>query len=104
MQKQKNRVMKYTQLILGMLTVSAFLFFLLGEVLLPPENVSGHRECRVFRADWVQVMADGSQEHQDYGEVRLICVKVDGKWYMDFIMVMTMSVQNGTAYKVEPIS
>ena len=50
------------------------------------------------------VKEDGSEEHEDYGEVRLICVKVDGKWYMDFIMVMTMSVQNGTAYKAEPIS
>lgn len=43
------------------------------------------------------VMADGSQEHQDYGEVRLICVKVDGKWYMDFIMVMCMPARGGSA-------
>lgn len=43
------------------------------------------------------VMADGSEEHQDYGEVRLICVKVDGKWYMDFIMVMCMPVRSDTS-------
>ncbi len=43
------------------------------------------------------VMADGSENHQDYGEVRLICVKVDGIWYMDFIMVMCMPVHNGSS-------
>lgn len=50
------------------------------------------------------VKEDGSEEHEDYGEVRLICVKLDGKWYMDFLMVMTMPVHNGTADKAEPIS
>ena len=51
---------------------------------------------------WVDVaytieMTDGSQEHQDYGEVRLICVKVEGKWYMDFVMVMCMPVRSGAS-------
>ena len=55
-------------------------------------------------AECTIVKEDGSEEHEDYGEVRLICVKVDGKWYMDFIMVMTMPVQNGTAEKAEPIA
>lgn len=77
MEKQKNRVMKYTQCVLGMLMVSAFLFFLLGEVFLPPENVSEHRECRVFGADWVQVMEDGRQVSV---EVPGNCETKQGEW------------------------
>jgi len=51
---------------------------------------------------WVDVACtlikkDGSEEKQDYGEVRLICVKVDGKWYMDFIMVMCMPARGETS-------
>ncbi|MBE5949838.1 MAG: response regulator [Lachnospiraceae bacterium] len=61
MEKQKNRVMKFTQCILGILMVSAFAFFILGEVFLPRENVSEHGECRIFRADWSQVMPNGEQ-------------------------------------------
>lgn len=55
-------------------------------------------------AECIIVKEDGSEERQDYGEVRLICVKLDGKWYMDFIMVMAMPVHNGTTEKAEPIS
>lgn len=53
-------------------------------------------------AECIIIKEDGSEDRSDYGEVRLICVKVDGKWYMDFLMVMTMPVQNGTADKAEP--
>ncbi|MBO5049970.1 MAG: hypothetical protein J6C41_06045 [Oscillospiraceae bacterium] len=53
-------------------------------------------------AECIIIKEDGSEDRSDYGEVRLICVKVDGKWYMDFLMVMTMPAQNGTADKAEP--
>ena len=61
MEKQMNRVMKSIQCVLGLLMVMAFLFFILGEVFLPRENVSNNGECRVFGADWVQVMQEGTQ-------------------------------------------
>ncbi len=61
MKKQKSNVMKFTQCILGVLMISAFLFFILGEVFLPRENVSDHGECRDFQAEWSQVMQDGNQ-------------------------------------------
>lgn len=61
MKKLKNRGIKNIQCFLGMLMASAFLFFILGEVFLPPENVSETGECRIFEADWVQVMQGGEQ-------------------------------------------
>ncbi len=61
MEKSKNRRMKIIQYILGFLMVGAFLFFVLGEALLPRENVLESGECRIFQADWVQVMPGGAQ-------------------------------------------
>jgi len=40
------------------------------------------------------VLEDGSEEHQDYGEVYLICIQVEGKWYVDFVMVMCLPVRS----------
>lgn len=77
MEKQKNRVMKFTQCILGILMVSAFAFFILGEVFLPRENVLEHGECRIFEADWVQVMQDGTQIPI---EVPGTCKTKQGEW------------------------
>ena len=77
MEKQKNRRMKIIQYILGFLMVGAFLFFVLGEALLPRENVSESGECRIFRADWVQVMPGGSQVPI---EVPGKCETEQGEW------------------------
>ena len=61
MDKQKNSIMKLMQHILGIMTIGAFLFFVLGELLLPAENVSGDSTCRIFEADWEEVLQDGSR-------------------------------------------
>lgn len=61
MKKQKIGGMKIIQHILGILVISAFLFFIWGEVSLPAENVSEENSGYIFRADWVQVMEDGTE-------------------------------------------
>lgn len=62
MNKQKNRKMKIVQYILGILMLSAFLFFILGEVLSPAENISENSTYHVFHANWTAIAADGTKE------------------------------------------
>ena len=42
--------------------VAVLLFFVLGEVLLPKDNLSEQEECELFQADWVRELPDGSTE------------------------------------------
>ena len=92
MEKQKSRVMKKVQCISGMLMVSAFLFFVLGEVFLQRENVSDHGECRVFQAEWMQVMEDGTQVPI---EVPGNCETEQGEWVT---IVTTLASDSGNTW------
>ncbi len=61
MEKFKKPEMKIVQRILGMLVISAFLFFLWGEVFWPPENTADGGTYGIFSADWMQVLPDGKK-------------------------------------------
>ena len=58
MEQFKKPEMKIVQRILGMLVISAFLFFLWGEVFWPPENTADGGTYGIFSADWMQVQLD----------------------------------------------
>lgn len=62
MEQQKNRTMKIVQYILVFLMVSSFLFFILGEILLPAENGPDDSTFDIFHADWVKMAQDGTSE------------------------------------------
>lgn len=59
MDEQKMDKMKIVQRILGLMMISAFLFLLLGEIILPMENSSDNSTFCNFESDWVRVMPDG---------------------------------------------
>lgn len=61
MGKQKKDGMKILQRILGLMMLGAFLFMVLGEILLPAENSSENSTFQVFQADWVRIMPDGTE-------------------------------------------
>ncbi|MBQ7955509.1 MAG: response regulator [Lachnospiraceae bacterium] len=61
MGKQKTKIMKRVQCILGFMMVGAFLFFVFGEICLPPENGWEESTFHVFDVPWEQVLADGSK-------------------------------------------
>ncbi len=58
MDRQKNGSIHLVQGILGIMMAGAFLFFLLGELLLPAENISESGACDLFQADWVRVLQE----------------------------------------------
>lgn len=62
MKEQKNQKMKIVQYILGILMLSAFLFFIVGEVLSPAENISENSTYHVFHGNWTAITADGTEE------------------------------------------
>lgn len=62
MKKQKSIAMKIIQWILGCLTVCSFLFFILGEVLLPSENGFEASTFQNFEGEWELVRKDGTRE------------------------------------------
>lgn len=62
MEPQKNQRMKIIHYILGFLMVSSFLFFILGEILLPAENGSVNSTFSTFHADWNRILPDGTEE------------------------------------------
>ena len=41
--------------------VGSFLFFWVGQIVMPNENRKENSTFRVFEADWVQIMPDGEQ-------------------------------------------
>lgn len=53
--------MKNIQRILGIMMVTAFLFFILGEMFLAPENNLEESTFAVFQSDWFQVLEDGTE-------------------------------------------
>ncbi len=77
MKKQKNFGVGILQSILGVMMVAAFLFFIIGEVVLPQENLADIGEQGLYTGAWVQVMADGiKKEIQVPGE----CQTKQGDW------------------------
>ena len=60
--KDKMQIMKALKLIFSAMLVAVLLFFVLGEVLLPKDNLSEQEECELFQADWVRELPDGSTE------------------------------------------
>lgn len=61
MDNQKIRGIKIIQCILCFMMVGSFLFFVLGQVLLPAENNIEKSTFRLFQSDWVRIMPDGTQ-------------------------------------------
>lgn len=57
---QKRWGTKLVQRILWLMMVSAFLFFVLGQVLLPAENNTEESTFRIFQSEWERVMLDGT--------------------------------------------
>lgn len=62
MKKQKKIGMKIIQCILGCLMVCSFLFFILGEMLLPSENGFETSTFRNYEGEWMRERSDGSRE------------------------------------------
>lgn len=61
MNKQKIWDTKLIQRILWLMMVSAFLFFVFRQVLLPAENNTEESTFRVFQSEWERVMPDGAR-------------------------------------------
>ncbi len=61
MEKQKKFGMKILRIILETMLITTFVFFLLGETMLPAQNVAEEGSCRIFSADWEQVLTDGTR-------------------------------------------
>ncbi|MBQ8592070.1 MAG: response regulator [Lachnospiraceae bacterium] len=61
MEKQKLLGMKIVQRILGLMMIGSYLFFMLGELLLPAENNAEDSSFRVYQPEWVRVMTDGTE-------------------------------------------
>lgn len=62
MKRRSGSAMRGMQWSFGLLSVGVFLFFLLGEILLPAEGEIGKRDCSLLEAEWERVMPDGSRE------------------------------------------
>ncbi len=62
MNQQKNQGMKIIKTILGILMILSFLFFILGEILLPAENIADNSTFDILRTDWVRINPDGTEE------------------------------------------
>lgn len=65
------------QWILGLMIIAAFVFFFIGEVVLPPENLEDIGEFGLYEGEWVQVFDDGTEEAI---EVPGECKTEQGEW------------------------
>lgn len=61
MDNQKIWGTKLIQRVLWLMMVSAFLFFILGQVLLPVENNTEESTFQVFQSEWERIMLDGTR-------------------------------------------
>ncbi|MBO5352989.1 MAG: response regulator [Lachnospiraceae bacterium] len=77
MKKQNSIVMKLIQCILGGMLVCSFLFFILGEILLPSENALENSTFHIYEGEWVQELHDGSRKPV---EVPGECEAERGEW------------------------
>ena len=62
MQVNQNKLMKTLQCILWGMMVAVVLFLMLGELLMPRENISIGNKCELFEAEWKRVFENGSWE------------------------------------------
>lgn len=77
MKGQENFVLKVLQGILGVLLVAAFLFFLIGESILPSENLKDIGECKLYKGKWEQILQDDTRKKVSVpGE----CQTNQGEW------------------------
>ena len=65
------------QWILGLMIIAAFVFFFIGEAVLPPENLEDIGEFGLYEGEWVQVLDDGTTEAI---EVPGECKTEQGEW------------------------
>ena len=62
MQVKQDKFMKTIQCILWGMMVAVVLFLIMGETLMPKENISVGQDCEVFEAEWKRVFSNGSWE------------------------------------------
>lgn len=60
MEKKEKKDLKAVRIILGCLTISAYLFFAIAQGIMPNENADGNSTFHVLEADWVQELPDGT--------------------------------------------
>ena len=75
--KEKNLGMKIIQSILSFLMVSIFVLFILGEIYIHEEKALIGENCRLFEAEWMRILPDGSSEMI---EVPGKCIAERGEW------------------------
>ena len=61
MEQKKSKVIRIIEILLALMMVGSFAFFILGEVMLPPENKADESTFETLQADWVEVMEDGTE-------------------------------------------
>ncbi len=61
MEKNQSRLLKIVQIVLAFLMIASFVFFILGEIMMPSENVIEETTYQVYDTDWVQVKPDGTE-------------------------------------------
>ncbi len=77
MEKSKCTVMRIIQIILAVMMAGSFIFFILGQIILPSENNMGSSNVRILDVQWERVKSDGSREVVIVpGE----CSAVRGEW------------------------
>lgn len=78
MKKQKDfGASNILQWILGLMIIAAFVFFFIGEAVLPPENLEDIGEFGLYEGEWVQVLDNGTKEAI---EVPGECMAEHGEW------------------------
>ena len=48
-------------MLLWLMMVGSFVFFVVGEIVLPSDNSSGSSTYSLYEAEWVQIMPDGAK-------------------------------------------
>lgn len=77
MDKKLKRIMKILQIILGIMLISTFAYFIVGQFALPKENFQIEDVAEILETDWVRVRADGKREPM---EVPGQCEAKNGEW------------------------
>ncbi len=62
MKTEQNKFMKTVQCILWSMMVAVVLFLIMGEAMMPRENVSIGNSCDVYETQWQRVLPDGATE------------------------------------------
>ena len=77
MKGKRNLGLGILQSILGIFMIAAFLFFIIGEAVLPPENLQDIGEQTLYAGKWEQVLPDGTRKEITVpGE----CETKQGEW------------------------